>query len=84
MIPQRLAARCVMLRDYGLGTRLTARINLDPWQARQVSFNLSTYDVSYWDVVSQNWVVPQGEYGVVIGRNSMEEGLSGKHCFGGC
>lgn len=59
------------------------RVSLAPWEAKQVSFQLSRYDVSYWDVVSQDWVMPDGEFGIVVGKNSMEESLTASHCFTG-
>ncbi|ODN77488.1 hypothetical protein L202_04662 [Cryptococcus amylolentus CBS 6039] len=50
-----------VLRDF-------ARINLDPGATKTVSWNLSQYDVSIWDVESQEWVVPEGEFGVEVGK----------------
>lgn len=59
------------------------RVSLEPWEAKQVSFQLSRYDVSYWDVISQDWVMPDGEFDLIVGKNSMEESLTGSHCFSG-
>ncbi|THH31988.1 hypothetical protein EUX98_g2192 [Antrodiella citrinella] len=36
-------------------------------ESRQVSFHLSRYDVSIWDVVTQRWEVPSGAIGVMDG-----------------
>ncbi|KAK8865976.1 hypothetical protein IAR55_001126 [Kwoniella newhampshirensis] len=58
-----------VLRDF-------ARLNLDPGETKTAYFNLSRYDVSIWDVVIQAWIVPDGEYGVEVGRSSMDENSS--------
>ncbi|OXC81956.1 beta-glucosidase [Cryptococcus neoformans] len=50
-----------------------ARINLDPGASQTVTFNLSRYDVSIWDVVSQKWVIPDGTFGVEVGKSSMDK-----------
>ncbi|WVO12926.1 hypothetical protein L204_100534 [Cryptococcus depauperatus] len=55
-----------VLRDF-------ARVNLDPGATQKISFNLSQYDVSIWDVEKQKWVVPNGEFGIEIGKSSMDK-----------
>ncbi|WVQ75627.1 hypothetical protein IAR50_005256 [Cryptococcus sp. DSM 104548] len=55
-----------VLRDF-------ARINLDPGATQTVSWNLSQYDVSIWDVTNQEWTVPEGEFGVEVGTFAMDE-----------
>lgn len=60
-----------------------SRINLQPWQAQKVYFNLSNYDVSIWDVEQQTWTIPAGEFGVVVAKSSMEDGLTGSFCPSG-
>ncbi|WVQ75626.1 hypothetical protein IAR50_005255 [Cryptococcus sp. DSM 104548] len=55
-----------VLRDF-------ARINLDPGATQTVSWNLSQYDVSIWDVTNQEWTVPEGEFSVEVGRNVADE-----------
>ncbi|WWD17832.1 hypothetical protein CI109_102275 [Kwoniella shandongensis] len=62
-----------VLRDF-------ARLNLDPGETKTAYFNLSRYDVSIWDVVTQAWVVPDGEFGLIVGRSSMD-GKSSKGSF---
>jgi len=42
------------------------------------TFNLRRKDLSYWDVKSQNWVVPKGEFGVMVGASSRDIRLRGK------
>lgn len=56
-------------------------MSLNPWEAKQVEFHLSKYDVSYWDVVSQDWVVPEGQFGIVVGKDSFDDSLVGSYCF---
>ena len=65
-----------VLRDF-------VRINLEPWQAEKVYFNLSKYDVSIWDVKQQTWTIPEGEFGVVVAESSMDVGLTGRFCPSG-
>ena len=43
-----------------------------------MSLPLSQYEMSIWDVVSQRWVKPEGEFGVVIGQNAFDVQLEGK------
>lgn len=65
-----------VLRDF-------ERINLNPGDTQGVEFELSKYDVSIWDVVSQNYVVPEGEYKLTVARNAFDEdGAWGSFCFG--
>ena len=73
-----------MNRAIDLWTRLTVRINLQPWATETVSFNLSRYDVSIWDVVSQDWTVPDGTFTVTVARSSMDtKGVTGTFCPSG-
>jgi len=57
-----------VLRDF-------TRINLQPWAAEKVGWTLSQYDVSIWDIEKQQWVVPEGEFGVVVGKSCLDEGI---------
>ncbi|OCF41794.1 beta-glucosidase [Kwoniella heveanensis CBS 569] len=67
-----------VLRDF-------ARINLWPEETQTVTFELSRYDVSIWDVVKQKWAIPKGEFGVEVGRSSMDENsVRTQWCFRGC
>jgi len=67
-----------VLRDF-------ERVELNPFEVKTVSFTLSQYDVSYWDVITQDWVMANGTYGVVVGKNSEDESLKGTFCpSGGC
>ncbi|KAH7361253.1 glycosyl hydrolase family 3 N terminal domain-containing protein [Pyrenochaeta sp. MPI-SDFR-AT-0127] len=42
-----------------------------------VSFDVTRRDLSYWDVKRQNWVLPQGEFGIAIGFSSRDLPLQG-------
>lgn len=65
-----------VLRDF-------VRINLEPWQAQKVYFNLSNYDVSIWNVKKQKWTIPEGEFGVVVAKSSTDVGVTGRFCPSG-
>ena len=41
--------------------------------ATTVEFELSRYDLSVWDVVRQDYVVPDGEFGVVVAKHAFDE-----------
>jgi len=41
------------------------------------TFNLRKRDLSYWDVKSQNWIVPSGAFGVSVGASSRDIRLTG-------
>jgi beta-glucosidase len=42
-----------------------------------VEFNLMRRDLSYWDIVSQDWVLPAGELGISVGFSSRDIKLTG-------
>jgi beta-glucosidase len=42
-----------------------------------ISFPLTRRDLSYWDVVSQDWVIPSGAMGVSVGFSSRDIKLTG-------
>nr|XP_019000489.1 beta-glucosidase [Kwoniella mangroviensis CBS 8507]OCF63950.1 beta-glucosidase [Kwoniella mangroviensis CBS 8507] len=67
-----------VLRDFN-------RVQLWPGDTKSVTFQLSKYDVSIWDVVKQRWVIPKGEFGIEVGRSSMDEqSVKTQWCFRGC
>ncbi|GMK57421.1 hypothetical protein CspeluHIS016_0402550 [Cutaneotrichosporon spelunceum] len=66
-----------VLRDFD-------RVNLEPGASTTVEFTLSKYDVSIWDVVTQNHVVPDGEFGIVVATNAFADGATGTFCPGKC
>lgn len=46
------------------------KINLQPGETRKVTFELMRRDLSYWDIVSQQWLIPKGEFVVRVGFSS--------------
>lgn len=54
------------------------KVYLEPGQTKSVSFELMRRDLSYWDIVSQQWVIPQGEFTVWVGRSSRDLVASSK------
>ncbi|KAK7180072.1 hypothetical protein DPSP01_011184 [Paraphaeosphaeria sporulosa] len=43
----------------------------------KVEFEVTRKDVSYWDVQAQNWVIPEGTFGVGVGWSSRDLPLKG-------
>jgi beta-glucosidase len=67
-----------VLRDFD-------RVNLDPGASTTVEFELSRYDLSVWDVVRQDYVVPDGEFGVVVAKHAFDEDApAASFCPGKC
>lgn len=52
------------------------RVDLAPGESKTVGFELLRRDVSYWDVVAQEWRVPEGEIKVEVGFSVAERTLS--------
>ncbi|OBZ78656.1 hypothetical protein A0H81_00648 [Grifola frondosa] len=50
---------------------------LESGQSQVVSLNLSRYDFSIWDVVSQRWEIPSGATAISIGASSRDLRLKG-------
>jgi beta-glucosidase len=48
------------------------KIDLGKGQTDEVEMNLRRRDLSYWDVVAQEWRVAEGEYGVYVGASSRD------------
>jgi beta-glucosidase len=48
------------------------KVSVDVGGSTIVNFDLLRKDLSYWDVVSQNWVLANGEYGIYIGSSSRD------------
>ncbi|KAL8305087.1 hypothetical protein RB597_003978 [Gaeumannomyces tritici] len=48
------------------------RVGLAAGEAKTVEFALQRRDISYWDVVLQEWVIPKGEVGVSVGFSSRD------------
>ena len=49
-----------------------SKINLDPGDSGTVEFTLTRRDLSYWDVSSQQWVVPSGVFTLYVGSSSRD------------
>ena len=47
-------------------------------QQQDVTFEVTRRDLSYWDAKRQNWVLPQGEFGIEIGFSSRDLPLQAK------
>ncbi|KAK0123706.1 hypothetical protein ONS95_008716 [Cadophora gregata] len=48
------------------------KVNLQPGASEKVSFELMRRDLSFWDVESQDWIIPAGEFGVSVGFSSRD------------
>jgi len=46
------------------------KVWLEPGQRKMVTFSLKRRDLSYWDVVRQNWVIPDSRIVVSVGASS--------------
>jgi beta-glucosidase len=51
-------------------------VYLTPGQTTTVSFSLSRYDLSIWNVVTQRWEIPSGTHGVTVGASSRDRRLT--------
>ncbi|KAL1962272.1 hypothetical protein VTN77DRAFT_9862 [Rasamsonia byssochlamydoides] len=54
---------------------------LAPGEQVTVRFDLRRKDVSYWDVVRQEWAIPSGSFTVLVGQSSRDLPLSGELSF---
>ncbi|TFK40959.1 glycoside hydrolase family 3 protein [Crucibulum laeve] len=52
-------------------------IYLTPGQSTTVSLQLSRYDLSIWNVVTQRWQIPSGATGILVGASSRDIRLTG-------
>ena len=48
------------------------KVVLNAGETQEVSFTLTRKDVSYWDVISQNWLIPSGAMEVMVGTSSRD------------
>ncbi|KAL2786985.1 putative beta-glucosidase G [Aspergillus keveii] len=48
------------------------KVVLEAGESRTVGFELMRRDLSYWDVVSQEWLIPEGEFVVRVGFSSRD------------
>ncbi|KAJ7643791.1 glycoside hydrolase family 3 protein [Roridomyces roridus] len=50
---------------------------VEPGQSTQVTMQLSKFDFSFWNVVTQSWQVPDGKIGIAVGASSRDIRLNG-------
>jgi beta-glucosidase len=48
------------------------KIFLAPGETATVSFDLMRRDLSYWDIVSQKWLIPEGDFTLSVGFSSRD------------
>ncbi|KAJ4048995.1 hypothetical protein NW756_006208 [Fusarium oxysporum] len=48
------------------------KIQLGAGESRMAKFELMRRDISFWDIVTQQWVVPEGEFTVSVGFSSRD------------
>jgi beta-glucosidase len=48
------------------------KLSIDVGESVTVNFDIMRKDLSFWDVVGQNWQLAKGEYGILIGRSSRD------------
>lgn len=48
------------------------KVTLSPNETQTVSFELMRRDISYWDIVSQEWLIPSGDFTVSLGFSSRD------------
>lgn len=48
------------------------KVYLKEGESQPISFELMRRDLSYWDIVSQQWVIPEGEFTVWVGLSSRD------------
>jgi beta-glucosidase len=48
------------------------KIYLEPGQSETVCFQLMRRDLSYWDIMSQQWLIPTGSFGFDVGFSSRD------------
>ncbi|KAL3419630.1 beta-glucosidase G 1 [Phlyctema vagabunda] len=52
------------------------KVFLDAEDSATITFDLMRRDLSYWDIISQEWIIPSGEFGVSVGFSSRDIKLS--------
>ncbi|OGM49505.1 beta-glucosidase G [Aspergillus bombycis] len=48
------------------------KVSLAPGVSQTVGFELMRRDLSYWDIVSQDWLIPEGEFTIRVGFSSRD------------
>lgn len=52
------------------------KLSLDAGESAAATFELRRRDLSVWDVASQEWIVPTGEFNITVGASSRDLRLS--------
>lgn len=55
------------------------KIELAPGEQRPVTFDLMRRDLSFWDVVRQEWVIPEGQFEFSVGFSSRDIVSTAEH-----
>ncbi|RDW83373.1 putative beta-glucosidase G [Coleophoma crateriformis] len=53
------------------------KVLLNATASETVEFKLMRRDLSYWDIVAQDWIIPTGAFGVSVGFSSRDIKLTG-------
>lgn len=48
------------------------KVYLEAGETQTVTFELLRRDLSYWDIIQQQWVIPSGEFTVSVGESSRD------------
>ncbi|KAJ2897944.1 putative glycoside hydrolase family 3 protein [Zalerion maritima] len=55
------------------------KVELKPGEKKEVAFQVTRRDLSYWDVESQNWrMVDEGKFGFTVGFDVEDDGVRGE------
>jgi len=46
------------------------KVHLEQGETQTVGFELMRRDLSYWDIISQQWLIPEGEFTIYVGFSS--------------
>ncbi|KAF2824218.1 hypothetical protein CC86DRAFT_52089 [Ophiobolus disseminans] len=46
------------------------KVHLKPGETQTVNFELMRRDLSYWDIISQQWLIPEGAFTIYVGWSS--------------
>jgi beta-glucosidase len=49
-----------------------SKLHLEPGETQTACFELMRRDLSYWDIISQQWVIPTGEFTLYVGFSSRD------------
>ncbi len=55
------------------------KIELEPSSDRIVTLSLTRKDLSYWSVIQQNWIMPDGPFTLAVGSSSRDLPLQGTY-----